>query len=71
MKADLFVHPHREAEAGLEGRVGRGDVASPDAVALLETERLDRLVAAGDEARAACPAAIRLSQSRRANSDGQ
>ena len=63
MKGIVLVHAHGETETGLERRVGRGDVAAPDPVALLEAERLDRLVAAGDEAvaaarrRRACPKA--------------
>ena len=39
-----------EAEPGLERRVVGRDVGAPDAVALLEPQRVDRLVAAGDEA---------------------
>ena len=66
----LFVHAHGEAEARLKGRVGRRDVASPDAVALLETQRLDRLVTAGDEAVWA-PGGHQGVPEPEANSDGQ
>ena len=44
-----LVELHREAEPRLEGRVLGRDVRAPDAVALLEPQRVDRLVAAGDE----------------------
>src|SRR5207248_9452948 len=39
-----------EAESGLPGRVLRGHVRAPHPVALLEPQRVDRLVAARDEA---------------------
>ena len=44
-----LVELHREPEPRLERRVLGGDVRAPDAVALLEAERVDRLVAARDE----------------------
>ena len=46
----FLVHSDGEAETGLERRVGGSHVAAPDAVALLEAKRLDRLVPAGNEA---------------------
>src|SRR4029077_2839190 len=39
-----------ETETGLVGRVVGGDVRAPDAIALLEPKRVDRPVAAADEA---------------------
>ena len=44
-----LVELDREAETGLERRLLGRDVRAPHAVALLEPERVDRLVAAGDE----------------------
>ena len=43
-----LVERDREPEARLVRRLVRGDVARPDAVALLEPERVDRPVAGGD-----------------------
>ena len=45
-----LVELDREPEPGLERRVVGRDVGAPHAVALLEPQRVDRLVAAGDEA---------------------
>ena len=59
-----------EAEAGLERRLVRRDVGAPDAVALLEPQRVDRLVAARDEA-VPRPASQSVSQRRPPNSVGQ
>ena len=44
-----LVELHGEPETGLERRVLGRDVRAPDAVALLEPQRVDRLVAARDE----------------------
>ena len=40
---------HAEGEPGLKRRLVRRDVGSPHAVALLEPQRIDRAIPAGDE----------------------
>src|SRR4029079_16886862 len=45
-----LVELDRDAEPGFVRRVLRRDVGPPDAVALLEPQRVDRLVAAGYQA---------------------
>src|SRR4051794_40393220 len=46
----VLVALDAEAQPRLERRVVGGDVGGPDAVALLQAQRVDRLVAAGNEA---------------------
>src|SRR5206468_1686891 len=48
-EVDALVEADGEAEPGLEGRLVRRDVARQDPVALLDPERVDRAVPAGDE----------------------
>ena len=45
-----LVEADGEAEPGLERGLVRRDVARPDPVALLQSQRVDRAIAAGDEA---------------------
>ena len=47
---DLLVERDREPEPRLVRRLVRRDVARPDAVALLDPQRVDRAIAAGDHA---------------------
>src|SRR5215213_6749845 len=48
-EADRLVEFEAEADAALVGGLVRGDVGAPDAVALLQSQAVDRPVAAGDD----------------------
>ena len=65
-----FVELDGEVERRLVRRLVGGDVGAPEPVALFEPEQVDRLVAAGDEARSR-PASQIVSQRRRPYSMGQ
>ena len=69
MKSAL-VERDREPEARLVRRLVRRDVARPDAIALLEPERVDRPVAGRRPGRARCPASQSVVHSARPYSVG-